>query len=358
VLGAFNSLPPWIQTAVLTGWGLNKLTGGALGNIAGILTRSAFGALRGATPANPVFVADVAGGAGAGGGAAVAGRSLLGTAAKFVLGPAAAIFIGKEIAQAINAPVIGPAKEFEQREVTAVLEGGNAREMVRALGAIEGQLNTSDVGAQTALIASRIPFIGDALGNVAGTLEEQRDQLRDQLSAQGYTNQQIDAMVAAALQGNTLTADQSLAIVRESRDMTRHIDAGASGTRKEMADVRRVAAEHKALTERVRADAASSDRALLGSLSTQLSVQRAAGARDAVTAARTSAHLAAIERVDGRTAAASEITSRKNFSPTLNFRADVLANISVSATQIQRSLSVRTSASQTTFTGRGGDTRF
>ena len=24
-------VPPWVQTAVLTGWGLNKLTGGALG---------------------------------------------------------------------------------------------------------------------------------------------------------------------------------------------------------------------------------------------------------------------------------------------------------------------------------------
>ena len=27
------SLPPWVQTAVITGWGLNKLTGGALGGI-------------------------------------------------------------------------------------------------------------------------------------------------------------------------------------------------------------------------------------------------------------------------------------------------------------------------------------
>lgn len=33
LLDAFTSLPPWVQTAVLTGWGLNKLTGGAIGGI-------------------------------------------------------------------------------------------------------------------------------------------------------------------------------------------------------------------------------------------------------------------------------------------------------------------------------------
>jgi hypothetical protein len=33
LLDAFLGLPPWVQTAVITGWGLNKLTGGALGGI-------------------------------------------------------------------------------------------------------------------------------------------------------------------------------------------------------------------------------------------------------------------------------------------------------------------------------------
>jgi hypothetical protein len=37
LLDAFTSLPSWVQTAVLTGWGLNKLTGGALGGIVGEL---------------------------------------------------------------------------------------------------------------------------------------------------------------------------------------------------------------------------------------------------------------------------------------------------------------------------------
>lgn len=37
ILTAFAGLPPWVQTAVLTSWGLNKLTGGALGSIVGQL---------------------------------------------------------------------------------------------------------------------------------------------------------------------------------------------------------------------------------------------------------------------------------------------------------------------------------
>jgi TP901 family phage tail tape measure protein len=36
-LDLFLSAPPWLQTAVLTGWGLNKLTGGVLGKIVGSL---------------------------------------------------------------------------------------------------------------------------------------------------------------------------------------------------------------------------------------------------------------------------------------------------------------------------------
>jgi hypothetical protein len=32
-LDAFTAMPSWVQTAVVTGWGLNKLTGGALGSI-------------------------------------------------------------------------------------------------------------------------------------------------------------------------------------------------------------------------------------------------------------------------------------------------------------------------------------
>jgi hypothetical protein len=35
IADVFLNMPPWVQTAVLTGWGLNKLTGGALTGLAG-----------------------------------------------------------------------------------------------------------------------------------------------------------------------------------------------------------------------------------------------------------------------------------------------------------------------------------
>jgi hypothetical protein len=37
ILDTFLKLPPWVKTAIITGWGLNKLTGGAVGSIVGQL---------------------------------------------------------------------------------------------------------------------------------------------------------------------------------------------------------------------------------------------------------------------------------------------------------------------------------
>lgn len=73
-LDLFTKMPPWVQTAVLTGWGLNKLSGGALGNIIGSLGRGALGGLRGQTPATPVYVQPVGGGLGGPGIGGPAGR--------------------------------------------------------------------------------------------------------------------------------------------------------------------------------------------------------------------------------------------------------------------------------------------
>lgn len=96
LLEAFLGMPSWVQVAVTSGWGLNKLTGGAVGDLLGLgikgAAKGAFGALRGSTPANPVFTKEVggvpgapgAGGKGGGGGigplgaAGLAGAALTG----------------------------------------------------------------------------------------------------------------------------------------------------------------------------------------------------------------------------------------------------------------------------------------
>lgn len=72
LIEAFLAAPQWLQTAVVTGWGLNKLTGGAIQNIMADLTKATIGGVlqqfvaRGSSPANPMFVSDVTGGLGGG----------------------------------------------------------------------------------------------------------------------------------------------------------------------------------------------------------------------------------------------------------------------------------------------------
>ena len=109
-LDAFLAMPSWVQTAVVGGWGLNKLTGGALGDIAGELGK---GLIKGVLGINAGVVninAGVVRGGGAVPGGAVAGKGgiggSVGTAAKLAVPAAviaAGIAAGVEIV-GINAP--------------------------------------------------------------------------------------------------------------------------------------------------------------------------------------------------------------------------------------------------------------
>jgi hypothetical protein len=101
MLDTFTSMPAWVQTAVLTGWGLNKLTGGALGGIVGELGK---GLIKGVLNMNAgvvnVNAGTVNGGTGgtggAGGGAGRAGR--LAGAAALAIGPLAIVTaLGEEL---------------------------------------------------------------------------------------------------------------------------------------------------------------------------------------------------------------------------------------------------------------------
>jgi TP901 family phage tail tape measure protein len=75
---AFRALPPGVQSLALAAFGINKLTGGALGGIASGLGNIIGGGIkilfeRGASPANPLWVQQVGGVAGAAGAAGAAG---------------------------------------------------------------------------------------------------------------------------------------------------------------------------------------------------------------------------------------------------------------------------------------------
>ena len=92
VLGAFVALPPWVQTAVLTGWGLNKLTGGALGGLvsqlAGGLIKGVLGIQAGVVNVTGGVVNAPGGGLPGGGKGGAPGGGLLSLG---VLGPLAAV---------------------------------------------------------------------------------------------------------------------------------------------------------------------------------------------------------------------------------------------------------------------------
>jgi hypothetical protein len=110
VLDAFLSLPDWVQTAVITGWGLNKLTGGALSDIfstlAGGLIKGVLGMTAGVVNINAAVVNGGAGGlpgvaeaAGAGGAGLVATAAAL---AASVIGVLALNFGAQQGANQVN----------------------------------------------------------------------------------------------------------------------------------------------------------------------------------------------------------------------------------------------------------------
>ena len=135
-------MPPWVQTAVLTGWGLNKLTGGALTGIVGELGKSAIGALgRALGITTPVvnIKAGVVNGIGGGAGGAAAGFG--GAAAMTALG---AVLIPTILA-AIQTQVIQPglqnAANKNATETSDIIARGNIVELQRAVDGLNNVPN-------------------------------------------------------------------------------------------------------------------------------------------------------------------------------------------------------------------------
>lgn len=115
LLDAFLGLPPWVQTAVLTSWGLNKLTGGALGNIVSTLASGLIKGVLGIQAAqvniqaaNVTGVGGVAGGApvaAAGGGAAATAAGIARSLVAIGAFTAIATVIGEVVAQNVTRPL-------------------------------------------------------------------------------------------------------------------------------------------------------------------------------------------------------------------------------------------------------------
>ncbi|MEO5965226.1 MAG: hypothetical protein ABIR11_07150 [Candidatus Limnocylindrales bacterium] len=86
IVGAFMGLPDWVKTAVVSGWGLNKLTGGALGSVIGELGKGLIKGVMGMNAGVVNINAGVVKGGGLPGGA---GGAAGGVGAATLLGAAA-----------------------------------------------------------------------------------------------------------------------------------------------------------------------------------------------------------------------------------------------------------------------------
>lgn len=301
ILDAFLGMPSWVQTAVITGWGLNKLTGGALSGIVGSL---ASGLIKGILGINAAVVninaATVNGGGGVPGAVGKGGGGLLLNAAKWVLGPAAAAAIGFEIGKAIIAPSITQSKGFEQQGFQAVTTSGDPAKLAAGLKAIDDELHTYNPQSlgfleQVALGASTLPLIGDAVGNALPVLVKQRETLLAQLE-----------------------------VIRDDVDVQKH---GQAEIRSE--NQRRASRDAAAAARTVALQAAVRTGFLQGA-----GVTRQTGAETRAAVDRLNARQAGIQAsIDrGREVTGTGLArlAAKDFSPTVNVRVSTTANISIS----------------------------
>jgi len=200
LLNAFLGLPDWVKTAVITGWGLNKLTGGALNDLIGSL---ATGLIKGVLGINAGVVnlnaANVVGGPGgvpvAGAGAAASEAGTLSSIVASVLG-APGLLAGIAAVGAKAATDAFNAQAGTQLQFPAGFAGIPQSLDFIATGIrllTDGPINTNDDTTQGDIEALRGTIIGlinqkptgggDRGPGTQGDMESRRGAIGDALSA-------------------------------------------------------------------------------------------------------------------------------------------------------------------------------
>ena len=258
LIDAFLAMPDWVKQAVITGWGLNKLSGGALGSIIGQLGA---GLIKGVLGIN-AGVVNVNGGVvnGGVGGAGGAAGGLLKSPITWVIGAAAAAELGNVIGHALfYDPAVKPTQAAEQStfEKFATRNSQDTDKLVKGLQAIkDGQ---SELYSATGPLG--FLFAGDQIDQ----LKRQESVLRDQLHAQGLTDDDIKRLLAEQHLTTAQVTHNALAVERGDSQVRAQLLANRNSTIGEFnrAHADRLRAE--GILHRQVADAAGSDRAMLGS---------------------------------------------------------------------------------------------
>lgn len=179
LVDAFANAPDWLKTAVITGWGLNKLTGGAVTNIFGDIAKGIGGQLlsRGSSAANPLWVQSVGGLPGTPGG----GPGGLGIAS--IVATVAATLGLQQIANSTIPNGANPYKLPTQPsgfgpnllDINAIAAAKRAAEAAAAVAAAE----PTGIGPAGNGAASRGGFISHAIDTLKTALQANADAVRE-----------------------------------------------------------------------------------------------------------------------------------------------------------------------------------
>ena len=231
VVGAFTSLPPWVQAAVISGWGLNKITGGLVGDLfsslASGLIKGVLGITAGVVQVNAATVTGVGGAANLAETAAatVAGISLA-TVGVIAAAAAGSVFAfvnlktGSQTTQAFT-PTVSAA--FDQRTVspndfTGIDWGSVARDLDHSATSLEATAHIRDVETSQAIDGLKAALT--APGKLAGG--EQRDRETSAAIATAVENSMgnvADNILTAASQRDKETSD-AISVLATTSDIS------------------------------------------------------------------------------------------------------------------------------------------
>ena len=192
VLDAFVALPSWVQTAVLTGWGLNKLTGGALSGIVGELGKGLIKGVLGIQAANVnIQAANVttAGGVpGAAPGAAAGGSRVASLVTKvFIVGAAAGV-----IAEAFNASGLFDSRNRDTKGNIARTTNDPNQRIAHLIAAIK-QLTPRAAGGDT-FAQRQLAQVTAELAKLQGTAAAAVALAGDGAKLQNVANERLEAI--------------------------------------------------------------------------------------------------------------------------------------------------------------------
>ena len=235
VVSAFTSLPPWVQAAVISGWGLNKITGGVLGDVvsslASGLIKGVLGITAGVVQVNAATVTGIGGPGNAIGTAediATKGGilALIGTAGVIAAAAAGSIYAFSQLHSGAGStgaftPTVGAA--FDNQPVTSdaftgIDWGTIARDLDHSAGSMEAAAKTRDVETSQAIDGLKAALTAPGILG-AGAQRDQETSAAIATAVQTSLGTVADGILAAGAQRDKETSD-AISVLATTTDIS------------------------------------------------------------------------------------------------------------------------------------------